>query len=162
MNAKIQVAPYIRGPSASSDAEPCPSFGWAYRATNFRQLQHAGLIGISAGPVAAAGISSHLKLEAVEPDGLNVGDVICVEAGQRIPVDGVILDGVAAVDESSVTGQSAPVIRSAERINIVMGQTRVVEGHLFVEVSPRRGHPLDWIAAATPEQPRVVEPVGRS
>ena len=133
----------------------------AYRATNFRQLQNAGLIGAMAGPASGAGISSHLDLEVVEPDRLNVGDVVCVEAGQLIPMDGVILDGVAVVDESAVTGQSAPVIRSGEGVKLVMGQTRVVEGHVFVEVSPRRGHPLDWIGGVAPAEPRSAEPVGR-
>ncbi len=148
-------------PAVTETISVPPTTHWAYRATNFRQLQQAGLVGTPAGSATAAGISSHLNLEAVEPDRLNVGDVICVEAGQVIPVDGVILDGVAVVDESSVTGQSAPVIRSAEWVNNVMGQTRVVEGHVFVEVSPRRGHPLDWIGGVTPAEPRIVEPVGQ-
>ena len=148
-------------PTANASVSAPVTIHRAYRATNFRQLQNAGLIGATAGPASGAGISSHLDLEVVEPDRLNVGDVVCVEAGQLIPVDGVILDGVAVVDESAVTGQSAPVIRSGEGVNLVMGQTRVVEGHVFVEVSPRRGHPLDWIGGVAPAEPRSAEPVAR-
>jgi potassium-transporting ATPase ATP-binding subunit len=65
-----------------------------------------------------------------------------------MPIDGVILDGIAVVDESAVTGQSAPVVRHSGGVKEVMRHTRVVEGRIFVEVTPRRGHPLDWIGGA--------------
>ena len=148
----IENLKYAKKATASATISAPVTTRRAYRATNYRQLRQAGLIGATAGPATAAGISSHLDLEAVEPDRLNSGDVIFVEAGQVIPIDGLILDGVAVVDESAVTGQSAPVIRHGEGVNVVMGQTCVIEGHIFVEVSPRCGHPLDWIgggAAAT-------------
>jgi high-affinity K+ transport system ATPase subunit B len=161
VGATIERSRSTKKPTASAAISAPTTAHRSYRATNFRQLQQAGLIGATAGPATAAGISSHIDLEAVEPDRLNVGDVILVEAGQVIPVDGLILDGVAVVDESAVTGQSAPVIRHGEGVNVVMGQTRVVEGHIFVEVSPRRGHPLDWIGGGStetsPTSPEAVQ-----
>jgi high-affinity K+ transport system ATPase subunit B len=137
------------------------SHHWAYRVTNYRQLQHTGLFGAALSPGPAVGISSHIELEAVEPDCLRAGDVILVEGGQTMPIDGVILEGIAVVDESAVTGQSAPVVRHGGGVKEVMRHTRVVEGHVFVEVVPQRGHPLDWIGGATLTDPVRAEAAQR-
>jgi high-affinity K+ transport system ATPase subunit B len=134
---------------------------WAYRVTNYRQLEHTGLFGGALSPGPAVGISSHIELEEVEPDCLRAGDVVLVEAGQTMPIDGVILDGIAVVDESAVTGQSAPVVRHSGGVKEVMRHTRVVEGHIFVEVTPRRGHPLDWIGGAALTESVRAEPAQR-
>ena len=56
-----------------------------------------------------------------------------VEAGQLIPCDGTVIEGIASVDESAITGESAPVIRESgtERCKVVAG-TRVVSGRIVV------------------------------
>lgn len=78
--------------------------------------------------------------------------MILVEEGQYIYADGVILRGVATVDESAVTGRSMCVLREAGGVNEVMHDTLVVAGRILVEVKPRLGHPLDWITEPTETQ----------
>src|SRR5579863_7269345 len=53
------------------------------------------------------------KFEMVPASKLRSGDVVYVEAGQLIPGDGEVIDGIASVDESVITGESAPVIRES-------------------------------------------------
>ncbi len=73
------------------------------------------------------------------PD-LRLGDVIFVEAGDYIPGDGEVIDGVASVDESAITGESAPVIReSGGDRSGVTGGTRVLSDWLVVRVSANPG-----------------------
>ncbi len=71
---------------------------------------------------------------------LRKGDVFRVDAGQIIPADGEVIEGVASVDESAITGESAPVIREAggDR-NTVTGGTRVLSDHLIVRVTADPG-----------------------
>ena len=60
---------------------------------------------------------------------LRQGDKYLVEAGDIIPADGEVVDGIASVDESAVTGESAPVIReSGGDRNAVTGGTRILTG----------------------------------
>ena len=49
---------------------------------------------------------------------LTKGDIVLVKAGQQIPGDGEVIDGVASVDESAITGESAPVIRESVVIEV--------------------------------------------
>jgi K+-transporting ATPase ATPase B chain len=71
---------------------------------------------------------------------LRKGDLFRVEAGQIIPADGEVIDGVASVDESAITGESAPVIReSGGDRNTVTGGTRVLSDHLIVRVTSDPG-----------------------
>jgi K+-transporting ATPase ATPase B chain len=67
------------------------------------------------------------RIETVNASELRAGDVVRVEAGQTIPGDGEITEGVASVDESAITGESAPVIREAggDR-SAVTGGTKVL------------------------------------
>jgi potassium-transporting ATPase ATP-binding subunit len=71
---------------------------------------------------------------------LKSGDRVLVEAGQIIPADGEIVEGVAAVDESAITGESAPVIREAggDRSGVT-GGTRVLSDRVIVEVTAGAG-----------------------
>ncbi|MEX5746421.1 potassium-transporting ATPase subunit KdpB [Massilia sp. X63] len=71
---------------------------------------------------------------------LRKGDAILVEAGDVIPIDGEVLEGVASVDESAITGESAPVIReSGGDFSAVTGGTRVLSDWLVVRVSVNPG-----------------------
>jgi len=72
--------------------------------------------------------------------GLRKGDVVLVEAGDVIPADGEVIEGVASVDESAITGESAPVIReSGGDFCAVTGGTRVLSDWLVVRVSVNPG-----------------------
>ncbi|MER5545261.1 potassium-transporting ATPase subunit KdpB [Streptomyces sp. NPDC002589] len=81
------------------------------------------------------------RTEAVAATDLKPLDVVLVEAGEMIPADGDVIDGVAAVDESAVTGESAPVIREAggDRSGVT-GGTTVLSDRIVVRVSARPGH----------------------
>jgi K+-transporting ATPase ATPase B chain len=71
---------------------------------------------------------------------LRIGDVVLVEAGDFIPSDGKVVDGVASVDESAITGESAPVIReSGGDFDSVTGGTRVLSDWLVVRVTVNPG-----------------------
>jgi len=71
---------------------------------------------------------------------LRKGDVVLVEAGDVIPCDGEVLEGVASVDESAITGESAPVIReSGGDRSSVTGGTRILSDWLIVRVSANPG-----------------------
>ena len=71
---------------------------------------------------------------------LRRGDVVLVEAGDTIPGDGEVIEGVASVDESAITGESAPVIReSGGDFSAVTGGTRVLSDWLVVRISVNPG-----------------------
>ena len=73
------------------------------------------------------------------PD-LRAGDVVVCEAGDTIPGDGDIIEGIASVDESAITGESAPVIREAggDR-SAVTGGTRVLSDRIVVRITADPG-----------------------
>ena len=78
--------------------------------------------------------------ELVSSRELRAGDVVLVEAGDLIPADGEVVEGVASVDESAITGESAPVIReSGSDRSAVTGGTRVVSDWLVVRVTTEPG-----------------------
>ncbi|MCZ0983190.1 potassium-transporting ATPase subunit KdpB [Streptomyces diastatochromogenes] len=81
------------------------------------------------------------ETEAVAATDLRLFDFVLVEAGELIPADGDVVDGVAAVDESAVTGESAPVIREAggDRSGVT-GGTTVLSDRIVVRVTSRPGH----------------------
>jgi K+-transporting ATPase ATPase B chain len=71
---------------------------------------------------------------------LRKGDVVLVEAGEFVPADGTVVDGVASVNESAITGESAPVIReSGGDRSAVTGGTRVLSDWIVVEVTANPG-----------------------
>jgi len=71
---------------------------------------------------------------------LSVGDIILVEAGDVIPLDGEVIEGIASVDESAITGESAPVLReSGGSRSAVTGGTRVVSDFIYVEITVETG-----------------------
>lgn len=74
------------------------------------------------------------------PADLRKGDTVLVEAGDVIPVDGEVIEGVASVDESAITGESAPVIReSGGDFSSVTGGTRVLSDWLVVRIAVNPG-----------------------
>ena len=78
--------------------------------------------------------------ETVPASELRVGDIVRVEAGQMIPGDGDVIQGVASVDESAITGESAPVIReSGGDRSAVTGGTRVLSDWIVVRITSNPG-----------------------
>jgi K+-transporting ATPase ATPase B chain len=80
------------------------------------------------------------RYETVSATSLRKGDVVLVEAGEVIPADGEVIEGVASVNESAITGESAPVIReSGGDKGSVTGGTLVLSDWLIVKVSANPG-----------------------
>ncbi len=78
--------------------------------------------------------------EQVPSSKLRTGDIVVVSAGEFIPGDGEILEGVASVDESAITGESAPVIReSGGDRSAVTGGTRVLSDQIRVKITSNPG-----------------------
>ena len=75
----------------------------------------------------------------VEANALKKGDVVLVEAGDFIPADGEVIEGVASVNESAITGESAPVIRESGDRSAVTGGTRVLSDWLIVRITAGTG-----------------------
>src|SRR5215471_2178332 len=80
------------------------------------------------------------KTEKVCGSDLRAGDLVVVSAGELIPGDGDVIEGVASVDESAITGESAPVIREAggDR-SAVTGGTRVLSDQIKVKITSNPG-----------------------
>ncbi len=85
-------------------------------------------------------VAKNGPIEEIPSSQLRVGDVVRVTAGQMIPGDGEVIQGVASVDESAITGESAPVIREAggDR-SAVTGGTRVLSDVIVVRISSNPG-----------------------
>ncbi|WP_281278707.1 potassium-transporting ATPase subunit KdpB [Micromonospora pisi] len=78
--------------------------------------------------------------ETVAAPELRLGDVVVVEAGQFIPGDGDVVEGIASVDESAITGESAPVIReSGGDRSAVTGGTKVLSDRIIVKITQKPG-----------------------
>ncbi len=74
-------------------------------------------------------------------DELRRGDRVVVVAGELIPGDGTVIEGIASVDESAITGESAPVIReSGGDRSAVTGGTRVLSDRIVIEITQEPGH----------------------
>ena len=81
-----------------------------------------------------------LREESVPGTQLKVGDHVVVEAGEIIPGDGDVVEGVASVDESAITGESAPVIReSGGDRSAVTGGTKVLSDRIVVRITSKPG-----------------------
>ena len=85
-------------------------------------------------------LKSDGKVEQIPSSKLKAGDFVLVSAGEFIPSDGEIIEGVASVDESAITGESAPVIREAggDR-SAVTGGTRVLSDQIKVRITSNPG-----------------------
>jgi K+-transporting ATPase ATPase B chain len=72
--------------------------------------------------------------------GLKIGDLVVCEAGDIIPGDGDVVEGVASVDESAITGESAPVIReSGGDRSAVTGGTKVLSDRIVIQITTKPG-----------------------
>ncbi|MBE1875675.1 potassium-transporting ATPase subunit KdpB [Myceligenerans pegani] len=108
------------------------------RATQQQTTAHR----IVASPMTPESAATFDGVETVEVPSatLRVGDVVVVTAGQAIPGDGDVIDGVASVDESAITGESAPVIReSGGDRSAVTGGTRVLSDRIVVRITAPAG-----------------------
>ena len=89
---------------------------------------------------AALGREATGKEELVTATELKRGDLVVCEAGDIIPSDGEVVEGVASVDESAITGESAPVIReSGGDRSAVTGGTRVLSDRIVVRITSEPG-----------------------
>jgi K+-transporting ATPase ATPase B chain len=80
------------------------------------------------------------EIHVVPSSQLNKGDIFVCEAGDIIPIDGEIIHGIATIDESAITGESAPVIREAGGDkSSVTGGTKVLSDHIKVRVTTEPG-----------------------
>ena len=80
------------------------------------------------------------KFEMVPASKLRAGDIVYCEAGYLIPGDGEVIDGIASVDESVITGESAPVIReSGGDRSAVTGGTKVLSDHITIRITSNPG-----------------------
>ena len=81
-----------------------------------------------------------MQIETVPATSLRKDDVVIVKAGEFIPADGEIIEGVASVDESAITGESAPVIReSGGDRTAVTGGTRVLSDWIKIRITSDPG-----------------------
>lgn len=80
------------------------------------------------------------QVTVVPSNQLNKGDIVIIKAGEQIPADGDVIDGAASVDESAITGESAPVIReSGGDRSAVTGGTTVISDWIAVKVTSEPG-----------------------
>ncbi|MGW9629445.1 potassium-transporting ATPase subunit KdpB [Agromyces sp. NPDC055520] len=80
------------------------------------------------------------SIEEISSGDLRLGDVVVVTAGEPIPGDGDIIHGIASVDESAITGESAPVVReSGGDRSAVTGGTRVLSDRIVVRITSKPG-----------------------
>src|SRR5262245_6590849 len=78
--------------------------------------------------------------EHVPASTLRKGDIVVIEAGELIPGDGEVIEGIASVDESAITGESAPVIReSGGDRSAVTGGTKVLSDRIVVRITANPG-----------------------
>ncbi len=85
-------------------------------------------------------LTANGQIEKVSSSKLRAGDVVVVSAGEGIPGDGEVIEGVATVDESVITGESAPVIReSGGDRSAVTGGTRVLSDRITIRITSNPG-----------------------
>jgi len=85
-------------------------------------------------------VERRAEYNIIEASALSKGDLVLIEAGDFVPGDGQVVDGIASVDESAITGESAPVIReSGGDCDAVTGGTRVLSDWLVVRITVNPG-----------------------
>ncbi|TXI04024.1 MAG: potassium-transporting ATPase subunit KdpB, partial [Rhizobium sp.] len=90
--------------------------------------------------VIARRLANNKLYEMISSKDLSPGDIVVVKAGELIPLDGEVIEGVATVDESAITGESAPVIReSGGDRSAVTGGTKVLSDFLIIRCTAKPG-----------------------
>jgi K+-transporting ATPase ATPase B chain len=85
-------------------------------------------------------IANYTDFKIVSASSLQKDDLVLIEAGDAIPSDGMVVHGIASVDESAITGESAPVIReSGGDCDAVTGGTRVLSDWIIVQITANSG-----------------------
>lgn len=142
MSHTIYISSYVKGPLRTGGRDRAPALPWAFRISDpdlCESLRRSTNENCRAD-------RTFYQLEAIDPAQIKVGDMLLVENGNLVRADGVVRKGCALVDESAVTGDSTHVLRESGGNDRVMRDTVVVSGAIVVEVTPRLGHSLDWIA----------------
>ena len=105
-----------------------------------------------------------VRLKKLLPSSCRKNDLVLISAGEIIPADGEIIEGIATVDESAITGESAPVIREAggDR-SAVTGGTRVLSDQIKVRVTANPGESfldrmISLVEGASGRRPRMKLP----
>jgi K+-transporting ATPase ATPase B chain len=84
--------------------------------------------------------AERMRITRIRADRLRKGEVVLIEAGDYVPGDGEVIEGAASVDESAITGESAPVIReSGGDFSAVTGGTRVLSDWIVVRITANPG-----------------------
>lgn len=108
-----------------------------------RGKAHAGALRKTKGELKAVKLNADGTTSNVTADSLRKGDRVKVVAGELIPADGDIVEGAASINESAVTGESAPVLREAGTDNSgVSAGTKVLSDYLIIDVSANPGESL--------------------
>ncbi|WP_395244542.1 potassium-transporting ATPase subunit KdpB [Agromyces sp. MMS24-K17] len=166
LTTAIAIAePFLGGPTASGGSEVPASFTWAIAAWLWLTVVFANLaeaVAEGRGKAQADTLrktrsttvahlvdrydgeadasASRAALTDVPSGDLRVGDLVVVAAGELIPGDGDIAWGIASVDESAITGESAPVVReSGGDRSAVTGGTRVLSDRIVVRITSKPG-----------------------
>ncbi|KQZ11125.1 potassium transporter KtrB [Agromyces sp. Root1464] len=157
--------PFLGGPGSSGGTAVPPSFTWAIaawlwltvlfanlaesvaegrgkaQADTLRQTRTSTIARrVTAYDEVTDAAAARTSIAEVPSGDLRLGDVVVVTAGESIPGDGDIIHGIASVDESAITGESAPVVReSGGDRSAVTGGTRVLSDRIVVRITSKPG-----------------------
>jgi potassium-transporting ATPase ATP-binding subunit len=88
-----------------------------------------------------AKVKSNGGIALINASSLRKGEIVTCEAGDVIPADGIVVEGIASVDESAITGESAPVIReSGDDRSAVTGGTKVLSDRILIQITSEQGN----------------------
>ena len=88
-----------------------------------------------------AKVKSNGAIALINASSLRKSDLVVCEAGDIIPADGIVIEGIASVDESAITGESAPVIReSGDDRSAVTGGTKVLSDKIIIRITSEQGN----------------------
>ena len=91
------------------------------------------------GDIEVKKVKDDNSIEYVFTSELLKGQIIRVEAGDIIPLDGEVIEGIATIDESAITGESSPVLKDSETSSSVTGGTRIITDSLLIKITSEHG-----------------------